>query len=273
MHKKRISISYTLYGNNYNYYEPLVMQYDLFSDFFVETLGPEYEFEIVVFTDDNVDRDYFNGLLIRFITVKEEKILEEVPAKMWRFYNVFFSEAEFYLFRDSDSIISERELKFLKIWFESKYDANIIRDSRLHLYPVMAGIFSIKGKYIEVLKEVLIGSPCEINNRKHFYDQIFLAEVVYPQISANLLVFSNFLVFKNEIFIRTDYRNFDFIGGYFKDNKIDNHWHDGKFISNFPLKTLKILNYSTTLVLIAISFFILLCKSKKPNVNEIHYKL
>ena len=96
-----------------------------------------------------------------------------------------------------------------------------------------------------------------------------MAEKIYPKISVNLLVFSNFLVFKNETFIRTDYRNTDFIGGYFRDNKIAKHWHDGRFVSNFPLKTLKTLSYSTTLILLAISFYVILHKSNENSQNEI----
>jgi hypothetical protein len=260
MHKKTISISYTLYGNNYDYYLPIVKQFHFFSIFFDDILNFEYEFEIVVFIDNSVDLNFFKDLPIRFILNSDEPLLSNVPSKMWRFHNVFYSKSDVYLFRDSDSIISERELGLLKSWFDSDFDANVIRDTRLHLYPIMAGTFSVKGTCVTLLQNILKENHCLINNRKHFYDQIYLAEIVYPKIISNLLVFSNFLVFKDENYIKTDYRIEDFIGGYYLNNKLEKHWHDFNFIDNFSIKILKRLNYSTSLVLLYISF--LLVKKK-----------
>lgn len=266
MHKKLISISYTLYGNNYNYYLPIVKQFVFFSDYFYKVLNSEYEFEIVIFIDDTVDLNYFKDLPIKFILNTDQPLLGNVPSKMWRFYNIFFNEADIYLFRDSDSIISERELYFLKTWFDSKFDSNVIRDTRLHLYPIMAGTFSVRGVCISLLQNILKENRCLINKRNHFYDQIYLAEVVYPKLIANLLVFSNFLVFENENYIKTDYRNHDFIGGYYINNKLPEHWHDFQFLDDVSLKRLKSLNYSTRLILLYISFLLL---KKKVNFNNV----
>lgn len=260
MHKKIISISYTLYGKNYDYYKPIIKQFELFNYFFNNILNSQYEFEIIVFIDDSVDKDYFKSLPILFILNTEEVLLSNVPPKMWRFYNVFFRNANVYLFRDSDSIISKRELTLLKIWLDSKFYYNVIRDTRLHLYPIMAGTFSLKEEGLSLMKDILSKNPCFVNNRKHFYDQIYLAEKVYPKIISNLLVFSNFLVFKNENYIKTDYRTEDFIGGYYLNNKLEKHWHDFNFINDFPFKMLKFLNYSTRLFLFYISY--LLMKNK-----------
>ena len=257
MHKKIISISYTLYGKNYDYYLPIVKQFDFFNDFFNDTLNSEYEFEIIVYIDNSVDINYFKSLPIRFILNTDQILLSNVPPKMWRFYNVFFRKADVYLFRDSDSIISKRELTLLSVWLDSKFNYNVIRDTRLHLYPIMAGTFSIKEAGVNLLKDILRETPCFIKSRKHFYDQIYLAEIIYPKIISNLLVFSNFLIFEDENYIKTDYRTEDFIGGYYLNNKLQKHWHDFKFIDKFPLRTLKLLNYSTRLILLYISYLLI----------------
>ena len=97
MRKKLISISYTLYGKNYDYYLPIVKQFDFFDIYFDEILNSEYEFEIVVFIDDSVDVNYFKDLPIRFILNTDEKLLVNVPPKMWRFYNVFLGK-QMYIF-------------------------------------------------------------------------------------------------------------------------------------------------------------------------------
>lgn len=268
MHKKLISISYTLYGRNYDYYLPIVKQFDFFNDFFEETLKSEYEYEIVLYIDNSVDVSYFENLPINFILYENEKLLSNVPSKMWRFYNVFFRKADIYLFRDSDSVISKRELAFLKVWFDSSFNYNVIRDTRLHLYPIMAGTFSVKHDGVDTIKKNLTERPCFVNNRKHFYDQIYLAEVIYPKIILDLLVFSNFLVFENENHIRTDYRSQDFIGGYYLNNRLDKHWHDFKFIENFSIKKLKFLNYSTSLILIYISSLLLQQKITRFKIKK-----
>ncbi|KIO54184.1 hypothetical protein IW18_04075 [Flavobacterium hibernum] len=232
-------------------------QFELFTEYFNKVLNSEYEFNMVVYIDNSVDLSYFKDLPIQFIINADHVLLSDVPPKMWRFYNIFFTKADVYLFRDSDSVISKRELSLLKIWFDSEYDYNVIRDTRLHLYPIMAGTFSVKQSGIELMKNVLSENPCLVKNRKHFYDQIYLAEILYPKIISNLLVFSNFLVFENEHYIKTDYRTKDFIGGYYLNNELETHWHDFKFIENFPLKSLKMSNYSTRLILGYISYILL----------------
>ena len=265
MNKKLITISYTLFGQNYNYYQPIVKQFELFNNYFYKVFPSEFEYEIIVFIDKTVDVSYFKDLPIRFILNTSEGLLNDVPAKMWRFYNIFFREADVYLFRDSDSTISERELLLIKQWIDSQFNYNVIRDTRLHLYPIMAGTFSVKNEGLNLLKQLLSEKPCFINNRKHFYDQIYLAEIIYPKIISDLLVFSNFLIFENENYIQTDYRIKDFIGGYYFNNKLDKHWHDFKFLKNFPLKSLKFFKYSTRLILLYISILLV---SKKIGIKK-----
>jgi len=256
MSNKLISISYTLYGKDYNYYLPLIKQYELLNSK-VDVLSG-FDFEMVVFVDNTVDMEYFENIPIKFIFNSSKKILHNVPPKMWRFYNVFLTSADVFLFRDSDSLISNRELGLIKIWLESPYNANVIRDTRLHLYPIMAGTFSIRNDCVQELRNILIQHRCVSLGRKHFYDQIYLTEFVYQNILSRLLVFSNFLVFKNENYIRTDYRVADFIGGYYHYNKIERHWHDFHFVNNFSTKVLKVFNYSTRLNIIYISGLIII---------------
>jgi hypothetical protein len=270
MGKKLISVSYTLYGNNYDYYLPIIKQFELFNEFFDEILNSEYTYEIVMYIDESVDVSYFKGYPIKFILNTDQILLSNVPPKMWRFYNIFFRKADVHLFRDSDSIISKRELSLLRVWFDSKFDYNVIRDTRLHLYPIMAGTFSLKENGVKLMKKILAEKLCLVRNRNHFYDQIYLAEIVYPQIVSNLLVFSNFLVFKNENYIKTDYRTIDCIGGYYLNNRLEKHWHDFEFIDKASMGMVKFLNYRTRLILFYISCLIVSKKySSKNSANFI----
>jgi hypothetical protein len=264
-----ISISYSLYGKNSNYYFPLREQLEVFNNWKSKGLYKEFNFEIVVFVDKSVDLNFFRDLPLKLLYIEDFAELRNVPPKMWRYYNVFYNEADVYLFRDSDSCITDREVDFIRIWLKTDYESNVIRDTRLHLFPIMAGTFSVRKGCISMLKEILKSSGSITLKSGHFYDQIYLAEVVYPKFKSKLLVFTNFLHFKHENYIRTDYRNKNFIGGYYNDNNLSKHWHDNEFVSLYSHNILKFLLYSTKLVLFFISIVIILNKTKKfLNANK-----
>jgi len=258
-----ISVSYSLYGKNSIYYFPLREQLEVFNNWKSEGRYKEFIFEIVVFVDKSVDSNFFRDLPLKLLYIEDFTELLNVPPKMWRYYNVFYNEADVYLFRDSDSCITVRELDFIRIWLKTDYDSNVIRDTRLHLFPIMAGTFSVRKGCISMLKEILKSSDGISLNNGHFYDQIYLAEVVYPKFKSKLLVFTNFLCFKHENYIRTKYRKKNFIGGYYNNNNLNKHWHDSEFVTLSSQKILKLLFYSTTLVLFFISIVIIINKTKK----------
>jgi hypothetical protein len=182
---------------------------------------------------------------------------------MWRYFNVFHNDSDVYLFRDSDSLITVREMNLIKNWLETDYCANVIRDSRLHLFPIMAGTLGVRKKCISMLKDILKSADIIYLNNMHFYDQIYLAEFVYPRFKKDLLVFTNFLCFKGENYIKTDYRNMDFIGGYHKNNLLKRHWHDNHFVTVSSPKVLKFFNYSTRLILVYLSSLIIVNSVKR----------
>lgn len=253
-----ISVSYSLYGKNNIYYLPLREQLEVFNLWKSEERYKEFNFEIVVFADESVDKTFFRDLQLKVHSINDFPELLEVPPKMWRYYNVFKNKAEVYLFRDSDSLITVREIEFIKIWLESDYWVNVIRDSRLHLFPIMAGTFGVRKEGVSMLREILNSADNMYSRNSHFYDQIYLAEFVYPRFKRELLVFTNFLCFKGENYIKTDYRNKNFIGGYSKNNFLKAHWHDNQFVTLPSPKVLKLFNYSTRLMLFFISCLIIL---------------
>ncbi len=258
-----ISVSYSLYGKNSIYYLPLREQLEVFNNWKIEGRYKEFNFEIVVFVDKTVDITFFRNLPLKVHSIDDFSELLDVPPKMWRYHNVFKNEAEVYLFRDSDSLITAREIEFIKIWVETDYWVNVIRDSRLHLFPIMAGTFSVRNEGVSMLREILKSTDNISLRNSHFYDQIFLAEFVYPRLKKELLVFTNFLCFKGENYIKTDYRHKNFIGGYNQNNFLNAHWHDNQFVTFSSPKILKLFNYSTRLILFFVSCLIILNSIKK----------
>ena len=96
-------------------------------------------------------------------------------------------------------------------WLKSSSSFQIIRDSSFHLYPIMAGTFGWKAFESEFLLALLDQAQ---TNYGHFYDQLFLSELVYPRIIERTLVHTSFLGFKNERVILLN-KNFDeFVGSY-----------------------------------------------------------
>ena len=258
-----ISISYSLYGKNSIYYLPIREQLEVFNNWKSEGLFKDFNFETVVFVDNSVDTAFFRDLPLKIYSIDDFPELLEVPPKMWRYHNVFKNDADVYLFRDADSLISVREIEFIKIWLETDFSANVIRDSRLHLFPIMAGTFSVRKEGVSMLREIMNSDDKMFSRNSHFYDQIYLAEFVYPRFQRELLVFTNFLCFKGENYIKTDYRHKNFIGGYSKSNFLEAHWHDNQFVTLSSPKILKLFKYSTRLMLFFISCLIILNSIKK----------
>lgn len=253
-----ISVSYSLYGNNSIYYLPLLEQLEVFNNWKSEMRYKDFDFEIVVYVDKSVDLNFFSDLPLKLNYIEDFPELLVVPPKMWRYFNVFHNKADVYLFRDSDSLITVREMNLIKKWLKTDYCANVIRDSRLHLFPIMAGTLGVRKECVSILKEILKSEEIISWNNTHFYDQIYLTEFLYPRFKKELLVFTNFLCFKGENYIKTDYRSKDFIGGYHNNNHLKKHWHDNQFVTVSSPKVLKLFKYSTRLTLFFLSSLIIL---------------
>ena len=141
-----------------------------------------------------------------------------------RFYAISDYEYDYIIFRDTDSRLNSREKYAVEEWIASENNLHIMRDHPSHaIFPIFAGMFGIKGKLILNIEQLLI--DFEKNNRESYnYDQIFLANYIYPE-------FKNSLKIHDEIFTKNPFptkrNNYEFVGEVFdiEDNSNKEHTH------------------------------------------------
>lgn len=103
-------------------------------------------------------------------------------AMLWRFLPAAEWDTAM-ISRDADSWISVREKACVDQWLESKKNFHIIRDHCYHSQKIMGGMWGTRNCILPKMAE-------EVENfsREKTYDQGFLAEVIYPNITHDLMV-------------------------------------------------------------------------------------
>lgn len=183
-----------------------------------------------IFVDPTVPSRYVNQLHDMQNVEVAEVDDEGVFGAFWRFYSMFESEDNITISRDSDSRISEREVRAINEWLTSDKKFSIIRDHERHYdWPILAGMWGMKG----ILQEEILDRMLQYS-MQHFYtsDQIFLAQEIWPLAQNDSLIHG----FK-EVEWMSESRNevlYDFIGqGYDEhDNPIYDYNETGTIINH-----------------------------------------
>lgn len=219
--KKNISIS--VWGDSPRYCIGAIKNAEI-----AQTLLPDWTCRI--FVDNSVPSKYVN-YLNNLSNVEIAEVDDDgVFGAFWRFYSMFESEDNITISRDSDSRISEREVKAINEWLTSDKKFSIIRDHERHYdWPILAGMWGMKG----ILDESLMDKMIEYG-KNHFYtvDQIFLAQEIWPIAQNDSLIHG----FKEVDWMNESRKNvkYDFIGqGYDEnENPIYDYADSGTIINN-----------------------------------------
>ena len=103
-------------------------------------------------------------------------------AMLWRFLPA--SEYDTIMIsRDADSWVSVREKVCVDQWLAGDRSFHIIRDHCYHSQKIMGGMWGVRNYMLPEMKD-LVEEFCKTGT----YDQGFLAEKIYPNITHNLLV-------------------------------------------------------------------------------------
>lgn len=103
-------------------------------------------------------------------------------AMLWR----FLPAAEYdtvMISRDADSWLSSREKVCVDQWLASDKNFHIIRDHCYHSQKVMGGMWGVRNYILPKMKEMV-----EEFSKENTYDQGFLADKIYPNITHDLIV-------------------------------------------------------------------------------------
>ena len=109
------------------------------------------------------------------------------PEPMWRLLALQDPQAHRILFRDADAVISRREAAAVAQWLSSGQRFHMMRDWGSHTALMLAGLWAIVAGSLPPLEQLMarfLSAPLE---SRHFADQHFLRQYVWPYARASLM--------------------------------------------------------------------------------------
>jgi hypothetical protein len=167
-------LSFSLWGDNPMYNVGTIRNAELWKEVY-----PDWQ--MVVYYDNTVPKetiDRLDELGVLTIDFTEKNIY----GMFWRFFAHDLENAEYCVFRDSDSRITVREKMAVDEWIESKKSIHIMRDHPAHGIPfgasslgILGGMWGIKTGIVPLSDMILKF----VNNKQLSYgaDQTFLQTI------------------------------------------------------------------------------------------------
>lgn len=191
---KQDVIAFSLFGNQPKYCETLIANALCVGDIY-----PNYK--IAVYHDDSVpslclQRLASLGCLLFNVQGKEEA---DWPGILWRFLALENPNFDVILFRDADSVISQREKTLVDLWLaQPEKPFHIIRDWYTHTDLILAGLWGARGQLLQHIRydirayiDNILKQNKQVNQIRA--DQLFLATYVWPKIQHLVMEHSSVL--------------------------------------------------------------------------------
>lgn len=197
-------LSFSLYGSNPIYTIGAIKNAEI-----KQKIYPDWEMR--VYYNQTVPKEIITKLQtydkVELIDTKQDN---SFVNSLWRFIPASEENVDFFISRDLDSRISERDKTATDEWIKSGKNFHIIRDHPVgHGWPINAGMWGCKGGSISDIL-TMIG---EYIKNKNFHnksiDQCFLRDIIHPIAVSSLL-------------LHDEYFNYEKIGKKIeRDRKID----------------------------------------------------
>ena len=213
-------LSFSLYGDNPIYTIGALKNAELHKIFYSD-------WEMRIYYNDTVPKDIVEKLVKMNVNMINTMTNENFMNSLWRFFPAADPTVEYFISRDLDSRISERDVTATKEWVESGKDFHIIRDHPGgHGWPINAGMWGCKGgtipNFIDLMRRYLSANP-RFGDKS--IDQCFLRDVIYP-----------FAV--KSLFLHDEYYNYEKIGVPIKRNrKLDDFQFIGESVDENDKQT------------------------------------
>lgn len=173
-------ISFSLFGNSSAYIEPAVLNTELVSEiypgwvcrFYVDRSVPE----------PAIQRLAQNGAEIIRISCGQARW----PGTLWRFLAIDDPEVSYVIFRDADSVISQREAQAVAEWLESGKLFHTIRDAGTHTELILAGLWGAVGQAVPDMAGKIQNYLRQPLESHHFADQFFLRDHIWAYVRQNV---------------------------------------------------------------------------------------
>ena len=109
-------------------------------------------------------------------------IPSEGAGKMfWRFKPAFYEEKLPVLVRDTDSLVTSREVSAVQEWLDGDKDFHIMRDASGHDFHILGGMWGTRNGFLAPFKKQFKN---HVRGIGYGADQDFLRDVVYPYAKA-----------------------------------------------------------------------------------------
>ena len=228
---------YVIYGQEDKYRSPVfksAQKLAISSDCRIFLMTPACDFEDI--------NNYFISLNNVEVIQIPTDFNQSIP-RLARFLIPRFVDADFYHFRDSDSIITDRELLYLTLITPTDPEVLIFRDHRLHFSPILAGMISMRR---DTALGISLDESIFLEKATYNYDQTALVSKIYGVLSERVHVATSAISYRSESPILLTPSPNDFIGmpDYWTVNEFDGA---GRFLRFAILKSSVPLLYLNSL--------------------------
>ena len=210
-------ISFSLYGNLPKYNIGAIKNSELYKKFF-----PDWE--MWVYHNDSVPQETLDVLIKNDVKLIDTQVDEGPRNALWRFLPAGDESVEYFISRDCDSRLFERDVLSVNDWIESEKPFHIIREHPWgHTWVINAGMWGCVGGFIEDIDESMneyFKKSDKVNVRE--VDQWFLKECIYPVVKEHSFISDEFVNFEGtSVPINRDRKldDFAFIGEPFDENE------------------------------------------------------
>lgn len=180
--RQRNLIAFSLFGNRAKYCETAVL-----NAMVQPAIYPGWTCLFLV--DDSVPQAVLRRLLEHGALVERvsSDIAQRWPGPMWRFLAYDRYGLHRVIFRDADSVISQREAAAVQAWVESGALFHMMRDAPTHTELMMAGCWGMVAGAMPLMQTLVSRFLSKPVSSTHFADQYFLREYVWPHARQSLM--------------------------------------------------------------------------------------
>jgi hypothetical protein len=208
-------ISFCLWGNEKKYTNGALNNAILVKELFTS------EWKMKLYYNDTVDESLLNDLKKEGVILSKVNKDESFKNMMWRFLPAEDASIDYFISRDLDSVLCERDLCVIEDWIESGKDFSIVRDHPWQGEVISGGMWGCKGGKVPHISE-LIEEYCKTKKQNHnrLLDLMFLKEIIYEKYA------------KNSYILHDEFFNWEGTAVKIKrDRKIDNYQFIGEALN------------------------------------------
>lgn len=184
-------ISFSLFGAMAKYCEGAVINAQVAKELF-----PHWQCRFYVAQDvpeHVIARLQALGAQLVFMDTK----VNPIHPLLWRFLVLDDEDVDFYMIRDADSLLSEKEQAAVEQWLDSGYWFHHMRDYFTHTELLLAGMWAgARGTLPEITSHIT--RFCQTyRSTERFIDQYFLKQYLWPQVKGSILCHDEIFQFHN----------------------------------------------------------------------------